>query len=191
MKAKKKELGNLTKTEAKTKIQTAVWSPWQEWRIRRSSGCEAKNNPRVQWGVGSHAHFLELFQHTLCYSLHTLLHMAHHPKAHTTPTNSNVHVLPVGSKNIEMCTRHKICTFSIGTIWLVIFARDLFSRFRKSRAIHKIKTAKILSSMCKANKPSFNLRPTWIYLSSCQQMRASECAFDSHRWSYPRNWSAT
>ena len=71
-------------------------------------------------------------------SMYTLLsssHLVAHGWSSQKPTNSNVHVSPVGSKVIEMCTTHKICTSSIGTIWLVIFG--YFRVFRKSRAIHK------------------------------------------------------
>ena len=39
--------------------------------------------PCLQWGVRNLAHFLELFQRTLCHphTAHTLLHMADHPNS--------------------------------------------------------------------------------------------------------------
>ena len=181
--------------EAKTESQNAAttsWSPWQDQRIWRSSGCEAKNDHILAFSEvletmltswnSFNVNFAILF--TPCCTWLII------PKAHTTPSNSNVHVSPVGSKVIEMCTRHKIRTFSIGTIWLVIFARDLFSRFSQVKT-HLQKLKQLLSSMCKANQPSFNPWPAWNYLYSCQQNRVGECAFDGHPWSYPGNWSAT
>ena len=43
------------------------------------------------------------------------------------------------------------------TVWLVIFARDLFSRLSRVEPFAKIKTAKFLLSTCKASEPRFNL----------------------------------
>ena len=52
--------------------------------------------------------------------------------------------------------------------WMVIlvgyfFAWDLFSRFSRVEPFTKIKTAKFLLSMCKANEPHFN--PSYLELS--------------------------
>ena len=63
----------------------------------------------------------------------------------------------------------------------------IFAFFASQEPFAKIKTAKILSSTCKAND---NPRPTWNYLYSRQQNRVNECAFDGFRWSYPGNRNA-
>ena len=67
----------------------------------------------------------------------------------------------------------------------------IFTFFASQEPFAKIKTTKILLSMCKVNKLPFNTQPTWNYLYSRQQKGVSKCAFDGYRWSYPGNWNAT
>ena len=57
----------------------------------------------------------------------------------------------------------------------------IFVFFASQEPFAKIKTVKILLSMCKANKPPFNTQPTWNYLYSRQQKGVSKCAFDGYR----------
>ena len=67
----------------------------------------------------------------------------------------------------------------------------IFTFFASQEPFAKIKTTKILLSMCKANKLPFNTQPTWNYLYSRQQKGVSKCAFDGYHWSYLGNWNAT
>ena len=56
----------------------------------------------------------------------------------------------------------------------------IFTFFASQEPFAKIKTTKILLSMCKANKLPFNTQPTWNYLYSRQQKGVSKCAFDGY-----------
>ena len=104
----------------------SVKSVVRSMSIRRAAAGETKNGrlekrlyPCVRWGVQNLAHFLELFQYTLCHPSHSLLPWLTDPNACATPTNSTAHVSPVSSKVTEMCMRHTLrkCTliFILGT----------------------------------------------------------------------------
>ena len=153
MKAKKKELGDWQKKRKqrqRSKMQCEVHGKIDKFERAENDHIlafsEVLETTLTSWN-SFNVHFAILFPPCCTWLIAS--------KPHTTPTNSNVHVSSVGSKVIEMCTRHKICTSSIGTIWLVIVARvivarDLFLRFSQVKSHSpKLKQQKFCHSCAK------------------------------------------
>ena len=84
-------------------------------------------------------------------------------------------------------------TFCIGyikrdTVWLVIFVRDLFSRFSQAKS-HSRKLKPWNFSVHMWSEWTAFQSPAYLY--SRQQKRVSECAFDGYCWCYPENRNAS
>ena len=79
---------------------------------------------------------------------------------------------------------YMVCT----TVWLVIFARDIFSHFLWVKS-HSRKLKIIVHVQSKWTL--FQSLPTWNYLYSHHQRHVSKCAFDGYHWSYSGNQNAT
>ena len=79
---------------------------------------------------------------------------------------------PLCLNKVEWFTRVHTLHSVKNTMWLVIFARDLFAFFVSQDPFANGKTAKHLLSMCKVNNPCFN--SSYLELSSRKHKRVGK-----------------
>ena len=92
------------------------------------------------------------------------------------------------NSNLIQCTK-KYCGINTTTVWLVIFARYLFSRFSRVKShSRKLKPQKFC---CPRVKRTNCVSIPGLLLYSSLQKRVSECAFDGYHWSNPKCYVIT